>query len=183
MDSSVLRAAREGDPRALDVVGRWWYSELRAFFLERFPPNEARELIQEASKDIMTKFATHGSDDPDAFRAMVLSFAGTLAHAATGERKRVYARDAKLRARSPTVFASTSLWRRVDAARKRQQVIEHARRLRTIYRNALLHVLDGGDYRSLAATEGIPVGTASRRLTQATKLVCQSIEAARRSPP
>jgi DNA-directed RNA polymerase specialized sigma24 family protein len=183
MDRSLLRAAREGEPRALDAVGRWWYSELRTFFSERFPPNEARELIQEASKDIMAKFATHASDDPDAFRAMVLSFAGMLAHAARGERQRVYARQAKLRDNPPSMNADPSLSRQLDAAQQRQKLIEHARRLRTIYRDALMHALDGGDYRSLAASKGIPEGTASRRLTHAKKLVARSIEGARRTDP
>jgi hypothetical protein len=61
---------------------------------------------------------------------------------------------------------------------ERQLVINHAQRLRPIYCTAILHVLDGGDYKSLAASEGTTEGTAARRISVATTKVRLSIDAA-----
>jgi DNA-directed RNA polymerase specialized sigma24 family protein len=71
----------------------------------------------------------------------------------------------------------------VEAA-ERELILDHAERLRPIFRTAIMHTLDGGDYKSLAASEGIPEGTAWDRLDRATTLVGRSIKVVhRRTPP
>jgi DNA-directed RNA polymerase specialized sigma24 family protein len=186
MDSRMVRRARDGDPRARKALGSWLHHELIAFFGKgKFKESDrVSDLIQETVVDVLAKLA-EAPDDPDAFRRWVHSFAGTEVRTVDRDRDREHGR-ANLRARGPTpppLSASASVLGPLIDEQQRAMLIEHARQLRPVYRNALLHVLDGGDYKSLAASEGIPVGTASSRLDYATKMVGRSIEAARTTRP
>lgn len=67
-----------------------------------------------------------------------------------------------------------------DAA-ERELALHHAQRLQPIHRDAVMHVLAGGDYKSLAAREGIPEITAWKRMRRSEALVRQAIEMDRRT--
>jgi DNA-directed RNA polymerase specialized sigma24 family protein len=179
MDRNLLRAARNGDRRAYEALGRWLFAELAVFF-ERHPAHEIDELIQETTTEILGSLSS-AADDPVAFRDFVRGFAGTRALT----RRRDAARDHERitlgshpAIESPSV---TILGPLIDAV-ERQLVMEHAQRLRPIFRDAILHLLDGGTYRSLAASKNIPEQTAWSRVERATELVSRSIGLARRTP-
>jgi DNA-directed RNA polymerase specialized sigma24 family protein len=181
MDRSLIHAARNGDSRARDAVARWLYAELSAVHRHR-PHEQFDELMQEAVTEIFEKLAKAPDDDPVAFRAWALRFAGMRARALKRDRDREHDRvPCRSPSHSPAESASVSVLGPLLDIEERQLVIDHAQQLQPIYRNAILHVLDGGNYKSLAATERVPEGTAARRITIATTQVRLSIEAARRS--
>lgn len=186
MDGATIRHARDGDPRALRALGSWLHLELLAFFTKgKFKHTDrVNDLIQETVSDVLKKLADDAPDDPDKFRGWVHSFGGTEILTIEREREREHARaDLCPRGNTPAISASASVLAPLIDEQQRQLLRQHAQQLPTVYRNAILHVLDGGDYRSLAASEGIPEGTASSRLSYATERVRRSIEAARRTPP
>ena len=184
MDRDIVRAAREGDPHAKRVLGSWLYVELRAFFADSKHPERVDDLIQEALVDIIDKLE-HAPDDPELLRKRVHSFAGTEVLTSTRDEAREFAFAAALRQEphTPAESPSASVLAPLLDEQRRQLVIEHAQRLRPIHRDALLHELDGGDYKSLAASDGIPESTAWARLKKATQLVHASIEAHRCTSP
>jgi DNA-directed RNA polymerase specialized sigma24 family protein len=185
VDRDIIRAARDGDPHARDLLGLWLEDELHGFFAKAFKQREqVGELIQDTVADIVHKLAL-APDDPDAFRTFVRGFAGMQAHESTRDRKRERAHAAMLQAKHtpPAESASASLFDPLLAEEQRQLVIEHAQRMRPVYRTAILHVLDGGDYKSLAAAEGVSRKTASSRISYAIEVVGRSIERARRTRP
>jgi DNA-directed RNA polymerase specialized sigma24 family protein len=180
VDRNLLQAARNGDRRAYEALGRWLFAELAVFF-KRHPAHESDELIQETTTEILGSLSS-AADDPVAFRDFVRGYAGTRSLT----RRRDAARDHERivlgshpAIESPSV---TILGPLIDAI-ERQQVIDHAQRLQPIFRDAILHVLDGGTYRSLAASKNIPEQTAWSRVERAIELVSRSIDLARRTPP
>jgi DNA-directed RNA polymerase specialized sigma24 family protein len=180
LDRNLLQAARNGDPRAYEALGRWLVAELAVFF-ERHPAHEIDDLIQETATEILGSLSSV-ADEPVAFRDFVRGFAGTR----TLTRRRDAAREHERitlgshpAIESPSV---TILGPLLDAV-ERQLVIDHAQRLRPIFRKAILHVLEGGSYRSFAVSENIPAPTAWRRLNRAIELVGRSIRLARRTRP
>jgi DNA-directed RNA polymerase specialized sigma24 family protein len=183
MDSSTIRRAREGDPRALKVLGSWAHGELLAFFTTRFKERDlVSEWIQQAVSEILGKLAL-APDDPELFRDFVRGFGGTTALGSTRDRGRELARFTDQDAEHiPAESASATLFGPLLQEQQRELVIEHAGLLRPVHRSALLHVLDGGDYKSLAASEGINQKTAASRISFATMKVRESIQAARRTP-
>jgi DNA-directed RNA polymerase specialized sigma24 family protein len=184
VDSSTIRRARDGDPRARTALASWAYDELRTFFASIFKqPELASELIQKAVSQILGKLSL-APDDPDLFRGFVRGLGGLTARGSTRDRGRELARftDRDV-AHVPAESTSATLFGPLLQEERRQLVIEHAQLLRPAHRAALLHVLDGGDYKSLAASEGILETTAASRISFATMKVGRSIEAARRTPP
>lgn len=180
MDRNLLQAARNGDPRAHDALGRWLVAELAVFF-ERHPAHEIEDLIQETATEILGSLSK-SADDPVDLRDFVRGFAGTRTLTTRRDAAREHERitlGSHPASESPSV---TILGPLLDAI-ERQLVIDHAQRLAPMFRDALLHVLDGGNHRSLAASENIPVPTAWRRVDRAIELVNRSIRRARRTGP
>jgi DNA-directed RNA polymerase specialized sigma24 family protein len=184
MDRYIVQAAREGDPHAKDALGSWLDAELRAFFADSKGRERVDDLIQDALVDIVDKLAL-APDDPELFRSFVHSFAGMEVRESSRKRGRELARAAALRQEphTPAESPSASVLGPILNEQQRQLVIEYAQRLRPKYCRALLHVLDGGDYKSLAASEGINESTAASRISYATAGLSRSIEADRRTPP
>jgi hypothetical protein len=179
MDRSLLLAARDGNSRARNAVARWLFGQFLAVHQHR-PVDDLHELVQATSAEIFEKFE-RAPDDPVAFRVWALKFAGMRALAIKRDRERERAWvPCRSPSHTPAESASVSVFGPLFDMEELQLVIEHAHQLRPIYRNAILHVLDGGDYKSLAASEGTTAGTAARRITVATTKVRLSIEAARR---
>ena len=157
--------------------------ELRGFFEEAFKrPDRVNELIQATAVDIFKKLAM-APDDPELFRGWVHSFAGMKARESTRDRGRERARAGLCPGDVPLESPSSTVLGRLLDEQQRRLVIEHAQLLRPVYCRALLHVLDGGDYKSLAAREGIPEPTAWTRISRAVVKVRRSIQAARRTRP
>jgi DNA-directed RNA polymerase specialized sigma24 family protein len=183
MDRDIGQAARAGDPHATNAWGSWLCSELRTFFADSKRPQQD-DLIQEALVDILRKFAL-APDDLELLRDFARSFAGTEVLEYKRDHGRGLARAAALRQEphTPAESPSSSVLGPLLDAQRRQLMIEHAQRLRPILRDAFLHVLDGGDYKSLAIRYGIPEQTAASRISRATAKVSCSIEADRRTPP
>lgn len=180
MDRSLILAARNGDPRARNAVARWLFGQFIAVH-QRRPVDDLHELVQATSAEIFEKFE-RAPDDPEAFRAWALAFAGMRALAIKRDRIREQAWvPCRSPSHTPAESASVSVFGPLFEIEERQLLINHAQRLRPIYCTAILHVLDGGDYKSLAACEGTTVGTAARRISVAITKVRLSIEAARRS--
>jgi DNA-directed RNA polymerase specialized sigma24 family protein len=178
MDRNLLQAARNGDPRAYDALGRWLLAELALFFA-RHPAHEIDDLIQETTTEILGSLSS-AADDPVAFRDFVRGFAGTRTLTSRRDAARDHERitlGSHPAIESPSV---TILGPLIDAV-ERELLIDHAQRLRPIFRDAILHVLDGGTYRSLAASKNIPERTAWSRLQRAIELVSRSIGLARRT--
>jgi DNA-directed RNA polymerase specialized sigma24 family protein len=172
VDGDIIRAARAGDSDARDELADWLLEELSMYFVSE--RGELDELIQETVLDIFRKLA-RAPDDPDAFRRFVHSFAGIEALTSTRERMREHPRVVEPRtpAESPSAIVLTE--------QQRQLVIEHAQRLPPVYCRAVLHVLDGGDYKSLAASEGIFPGTAANRISHGIAKLRRAVAAARRT--
>jgi DNA-directed RNA polymerase specialized sigma24 family protein len=180
MDRELVQAAREGDPHAKDALGSWLYSELQAFFADSKRPERA-DLIQAAVVDILQKLAL-APDDPELLRDFAHSFAGMEVLECSRDQGRELARVAALRQEPHTPAESPSSI--LLDEQQRQLVIEHAQRLRPILRDAILHVfVHGGDYKSLAASEGIATSTAATRIFRAIEKVGCLIEEDRRTPP
>jgi DNA-directed RNA polymerase specialized sigma24 family protein len=184
MDPETLGRARRGDVDARKILGVWLHRELRGFFARGFKePDFIGDVIQDAVSDILRDLE-HAPDDPALFRRWVYSYAGIEALTNKRDRRRELARaDLHERQDAPAMSASETVVRPLIDEQQRRLVIEHAQRLRPVYCRALMHVLDGGDYRSLAETERIGRGTASSRIAYAAKIVRRSIEAARRTRP
>lgn len=181
MDRSLLDAARNGDPRARDALGRWLFRELVIFFKRQQHPVSIEELVQASATEIFATLST-APDDPQLFRGWVLERAGMRARAIRRDTHREHARiggPPHTPAESPSVSVMGPLFR----LEKRELVLDHAQRLQPMYRTAVMHVLDGGDYKSLAVSEGIPEITAWARLRKATELVRRSITEQRRTRP
>lgn len=183
MNRDLVQAAREGDPHAKDALGSWLYAELRSFFADR-NPERVGDLIQEALVDLLDKFAL-APDDPELLRNFVHSFGGMEVRESTRDQGRELGRAAALRQEphTPAESPSASVFGPLLNEQQRQLVIEHAQCLRPIFRDAILHVLDGGDYKSLAIRCGITKQTAATRISRAIAKVSCSIEADRRTPP
>lgn len=185
MDSETLRRARDGDRQASRVLGAWLYRELLDYFVGGASPDErVSELIQKAVIDVLEDLAI-APLDIDLFRDHVHSYAGM--ELLTDQRDRARERRrAELRAElgpAPAGSASGTVVRPLIDEEQRQLVRVHVDRLPIVYRNALWHVLDGGDYKSLAVHEGIRDTTAASRISYAIKLLECSIEAERRTEP
>jgi DNA-directed RNA polymerase specialized sigma24 family protein len=164
-------------------MAKWLGDELLAIFANgRWPADRVSELVQDTVADIFHKLEK-SPDDPELFRGWVHSFAGTEILTSKRDRRRQKALLVELRARgrTPIVSAGATMVDPLIDEQQRQLAIQHALRLRTRYRNAFLHVLDGGDYKSLAAGEGISEGAAAGRISYAAKLVRRSIQAHRRT--
>ncbi len=138
--------------------------------------------MQECVTEIFEKLAKAPNDDPVAFRDWALKFAGMRARALKRDRDRELARvPCRSPSQTPAESASVSVLGPLLDNEERQLVFDHAQQLQPIYRNAILHVFGGGDYKSLAASEAVAEGTAARRITIATTKVCRSIAANRRN--
>ena len=171
-----------GDPRARDVFGRWLTGELRKFYERRSHPVPIEDLIQTSATEIFATLSA-APDEPAAFHNWVLERAGMRARALSRDANREHQRIADSPPHSPAESASVSVWQPLVQATERALILDHAQRLRPIFRTAIMHVLDGGDYKSLAASEGIAEATAATRILRATMQVNQLIEAERRTPP
>jgi hypothetical protein len=189
MDRSLLDAVRNEDPRARKVLARWLLDELRRFYERRTHPVSIDDLIQESMTEIFATLSA-APDEPAPFENWVFERAGMRAKALSRDAHREQERIANnppqiddnpphLLAESPTA----SILRPLLENGKRQQVIDHAQQLRPIYRHAILHVLGGGDSKSLAASAGVPRHTARRRLRKAAELVNRSIKVVNRITP
>jgi DNA-directed RNA polymerase specialized sigma24 family protein len=183
MDRDIVQAAREGDPHAKAALGSWLCSELQAFFADSKRP-EKDDLIQAALVDILKKLAL-APDDLELLRDFVHSFAGMEVRESTRDQGRALGRAAALRQEphTPAETPSVSVLGPLLDQQRLQLVIEHTQCLRPIFRDAILHLLEGGDYKSLAVRYGIPEPTAATRISRAIAMVSSSIEAARRTPP
>lgn len=175
VNSDVIRSARAGDSYARDELAVWVVDELTERFAAQADRYRIDDLIQETALDVFKKLEL-APDEPVAFRGFVHSFAGT--EVVTATRKRMRERRRVVEPPMPPAESPSAV---ALVGQQRQLIIEHAQRLQPIFCRALMHVLDGGNYKSLAASEGIPEGTASGRITQAGHLVCRSIEADRRT--
>jgi DNA-directed RNA polymerase specialized sigma24 family protein len=180
MDRSLLDAIRNEDPRARKAFARWLTGELRTFYERRPHPVPIEDLIQASATEIFATLSA-APDEPTAFHNWVLERAGMRARAIHRDTHREHARLADSPPHSPAESPSVSVIRPLSDAAERQLVLEHAQRLRPIFRTAIMHVLDGGDYKSLAASEGIMEATAASRISRATVQVGQSIQADRRT--
>lgn len=185
LDSSIIRRARDdGDPGAREVLVLWAYGELLSFFATRFKrPDLVNEFAQQAVSELLGKLAL-APDDPERFRGFVRGFGGTTARESNRDRGRELERltDQDV-GHMPAESASVTLFGPLLHEQQLQLMIEHAQLLWPVHRRALFHALDGGDYKSLAASEAIPEGTAASRMSFAIMKVLQSIEAARKTPP
>lgn len=156
--------------------------ELLVFFKDHRSTG-THDLIQTCATEILSKLSTF-PDDPAAFRKRVLEFSGMRAKAVCRDRRRDRVRIVLRRSPDDTEGESPStIMALLLEAERRELAIQHAERLEPIYRTAFFHVLDGGDYRSLAVAENLPLGTAWRRVDKATELVQRSLELNRRTRP
>ncbi|PRQ04294.1 hypothetical protein ENSA5_09430 [Enhygromyxa salina] len=164
MDRAQIRAAREGDREARNAVGRWLSAELSAYLrTRRLRLGALDEILQRTMEDIVVKFEAQAPEEPEAVLSWALSFAGMELRAARGELAREAAREAKLRRRahaSPPMSAPAA----VLEATQLNILRECIARLDPIYRSAINNYLEGGDSKALAQRDGIPEGTARRRL-------------------
>lgn len=184
MDRTLLQAAHRGDPRARDaVLGRWLLDVLSEFFKDD-RAGETDDLVQASAAEIIGEFADAPAD-PAAFRVWVLGRAGTRAKAIKRDIRRKQDRvQHQSPGQSPAESPTAAILRPLLEIGERQLVIDHAERLQPIYRHAILHVLDGGDSESLAASAGVARQTARRRMRKAARLVRRSIKQVnRRTPP
>ena len=120
-------------------------------------------------------------DDPTVFRGWALQRAGMRARAIRRDTNREQARLADSPPHPPAESPSVSVMGPLVDAAERELIRHHAQRLQPIHRAAIMHALDGGDYKSLAASEGIPEITAWKRLRRSEALVRQAIEMDRRT--
>ncbi|WP_181234645.1 RNA polymerase sigma factor [Enhygromyxa salina] len=177
----LIQAARDGEVQARNALGQWLCTELIAFFSSRHGVAQRDELLQETMKDIMAKLVTHAPADPEEFLNWALSFAGTRARAARGQRLRARAREAKLRARVPT--PPRLVESKLGAQQRHELIQRYLIQLPELYRAPILHRLDGGSNKSFAAALGIPEGTARRRLSEGIRRLERLIADARRTRP
>lgn len=185
MDQTLLEAAHRGDKRARDaVLGRWLIGELRALFKDD-RAGQIDDLVQASALEIVKQFAS-APKHPDEFRTWALGRAGTRAWATKRDIRR---EQDRVQYRSPPhtpaqmETPTASILRPLLEMGERQLVIDHAQTLEPMYRDAILHVLDGGNAKSLAVSEGVPGRTARYRLRRAAKLVRRSIRVSRRTQP
>ena len=183
MDRTLLQAALNGDLRARDaVLGRWLIDELSEFF-KGDRAGETDDLVQASALEIIRMFA-NAPADPAAFRTWVLGYAGTRAKATKRDSRREHARvQHRSPGHTPAESPTATILRPLLENGKRQLLIDHAEQLQPIYRYAILHVLDGGDSKSLAESAGVARHTARRRLRKAAQLVSRSIKIKRRTDP
>lgn len=184
MDRDIVQAARQGDPRAWNALGLWLDAELRAYFAATHRRERVGDLVQAALVDVLGKLAL-APDDPELLRNFVHSFAGTEIKELARDQGRELERAAALRQEphTPAESPSVTVFGPLLDEQRRQLMIEHAQCLGPILRDAILHVLDGGDYKSLAVRCGITENAAATRISRAIARASCSVEAARRTPP
>jgi DNA-directed RNA polymerase specialized sigma24 family protein len=182
MDRSLLDAARNGDQRARNALGRWLLAELWTLYQRRRQPVPIEDLIQASVTEILSQLSD-APHDPASFRIWVLGRAGMRAKSIRRDTYREWERIVGAPLRSPAESPSVSVTGSLFAAEELQTILDHAQRLRPIYHTAIMHFLDGGNYKSLAASEGIAMSTAYHRVSRAVELVQRSIEAHRRTRP
>lgn len=179
MDRDTLQALRAREPQAAEAFVEWFCDEFIPFLSSHFDRGHVDDLLQNTLTEVLAKLGTDDMPvEPVAFRKWVYGFAWNKVRAAARDPFRRLARQAKLMnaplpEHPPGPESSTAEAELVELIRR--GIVE----LPDIYRQAIEHVLDGGDYRSLAENEMLDEGTARRRIWEARKRLRLIVQAMR----
>lgn len=182
LPTDIVQAAREGDREAEDELAKWMLRLLMPYFKRYFDCMRSEELFQETAADVF-KDLRKAPDDPTLFRDWVYGYAWNevreLRRKAKARRIRVLKggcpEPEPPRAPGPE---STLRDREYNAVAWRCMP-----QLPDIYRDAILHAVDGGSYRTLAVAAQIAEGAARQRIHEARRRLRELIREARRTHP
>jgi RNA polymerase sigma-70 factor (ECF subfamily) len=181
----VVQAARERDREAQDELGIWLRHLLMPYFKRYFSHWHSEDLLQETSVDVFKKLADEAPDDPTEFRDWVYGFAWNEV--------RDFLRKSRLRGKQGVLLygrepeppkgpepGPETILRNKEINAIAWRCME---RLPDIYRDAVLHVVDGGSYRTLAVAAQISEGAARKRIHDARKQLRTLVRKARQTRP
>jgi RNA polymerase sigma factor (sigma-70 family) len=181
VDRDTLRALREGKREGQDAFANWFCDEFIPFFSSYIDRGQVDELIQNTFRAVLARLASPTSRipvEPDEFRRWVYGFAWKEIGTAARNPRRALARQRKLMF-APLPEHPPGPETNMAKAELAELIERGIPELPIIYREAIEHVLDGGDYKSLAEFDQITESTARQRIYEAKKRLQMIVRAMR----
>lgn len=164
----VVQAARQGKRNAEVKLHRWMRALLMPYFQRYFKVWHCHDLLQETEMDVFKKLdkAPH---DPNLFRGWVYGFAWNEVRALLRKTRREGRWVLLPGSPEPVPPQAPGPETRLRNQEISELVWRCADELTDNHREAISHVLDGGNYRTLAEAAGISQEAARKRIHDARK--------------
>ncbi len=181
LPADVVQAAREGDRAAKDKLAVWMMRLLMPYFKQYFNDMRSMELFQETAADVFKNLRKKSPEDPTLFREWVYGYAWNEVRELRGKAKALRIRVLKGGCPEPEPPRGPGPETTLRNKERNAIASRCVELLPDVYRDALLHVADGGTYRTLAVAAQISEGAARKRIHDARSQLRTLVRKARRT--